>query len=101
MHTFLQNPDLHEELARLAQRVWRARDIPGLLIDDPQRFLENNGIALPTGYEVRVTANKEFISFRFLPRRPADVGIEVQHRALRDGGSGELLFRFEFKLVWD
>jgi len=96
----LQNQDLQEELARLAQRVWRARKIPASLLDDPKCFLEENGIEIPAGYEPRVTANKDFISFRFLPQKLTVLSEFAQGR-LRDGGSGELLFRFEFKLIWD
>jgi hypothetical protein len=50
---------------------------------------------------VRVTATKDAISFRFLPQKLSDVLTEVEHGALRGGSAGELLFRFEFKLIWD
>lgn len=97
----MQNQDLHEELARLAQRVWRARNIPACLLDDPKCFLEENGIEIPAGYELRVTAKRDFMSFRFVPQQLPDVLSQFAQGRLRDGGLGELLFRFEFKLIWD
>jgi len=47
-----------------------------------------------------VTATKHAISFR-LPQKLSDVLSDFEHGALRGGSAGELLFRFEFKLIWD
>jgi hypothetical protein len=69
--------------------------VPCSLLADPESFLLANGVELPAGYEVRVTATTDAISFRFLPQKVSE------HGALRGGSAGELLFRFEFKLIWD
>jgi hypothetical protein len=81
----------------LAQRVWRERKVPNRLLDSPVAFLRENGIEIPPGFDARVVAERDSISFRFepIPGGNLDSGLAM------DTIAGAMFFRFQFKLVWD
>jgi hypothetical protein len=92
--------ETEQKLSLLARRVWagsrRDKTLQEMLLRDPARFLQDNGIAIPDAFETRAAVGADSVSFRFRPREAAAAA-----GCAPTLGDGSLLFRFEFQWIWD
>ena len=86
----------------MASRASTDQNFKQKLVNDPAPLLRENGIEIPEGTEPRVVADKESISFQFVPQQSPN-GTELTESALSavTGGdsTGVIFLRFDFKLV--
>jgi hypothetical protein len=97
----MSNEQTEKKLSQLASRASTDRNFKQKLVNDPAPLLRENGIEIPDCTEPRVVADKESISFEFVPQQFS--GAELTESALSAvaGGnaSGVIFLRFDFKLV--
>jgi hypothetical protein len=97
----MSNEQTEEKLSQLASRASTDQNFKQKLVNDPAPLLRENGIEIPEGAEPRVLADKESISFEFVPQQSS--GAELTESALSavTGGdaTGATFLKFEFKLV--
>jgi len=98
----MSNEQTEKKLSQLASRASTDQNFKQKLVNDPAPLLRENGIEIPDGTEPRVVADKESISFEFVPQQ-SHSGAELTESALSAvaGGSasGVIFLRFDFKLV--
>lgn len=85
-----------EKLAQLVRQAWNDKALQATLLSDPTPYLRQNGIKIPEGVAARLQVDKDTISLRFEPRRPADGQSELSESALNNVVGGLV---FTFKLV--
>jgi hypothetical protein len=85
-----------ERLAQLVRQAWADKALQAALLIDPAPYLRENGIEIPEGVEAHLQVERDTISLRFEPQRPATGQSELSESALENVTGG--LF-FQFKLV--
>jgi len=68
--THLQE-DFAKLWAQLVAKAWTDDKLRERLISDPQTVLEENGLSVPPGLEVRIVENTEGIIYLPLPPKPS------------------------------
>jgi hypothetical protein len=86
-----------ERLGQLVRQAWTDKALQATLWDDPTSYLRQNGIKIPDGMEANLQVDKDTISLRFEPQRPAGGQSELSESALNNV-TGGIIF-FQFKLV--
>jgi hypothetical protein len=93
---------MEKKLSQLVNRASTDQNFKEKLVNDPAPLLRENGIEIPAGTEPRVVADKESISFEFVPQQfPSGAELtESDLSAVRGGGAtGVTFLKFDFKLV--
>jgi hypothetical protein len=85
-----------ERLGQLVRQAWTDKALQATLLNDPTPYLRQNGIEIPEGLEARLQVDKDTISLRFEPERPAGGQSELSESALNNVTGGLV---FQFKLV--
>lgn len=91
----MANDENRQKLSQLAERAWSDENLRNELLADPMPLLQKEGIEIPKGFDVAVLADKDSISFNYVPQRTAD-GAELPAEALENVVGG---LTFVFKLV--
>src|SRR5262245_46798052 len=85
-----------EKLAQLVRQAWADKTLQATLLKDPTPYLRQNGIKVPEGLEARLQVEKDTVTLRFEPQRPASGQSELSESALSNVTGGLV---FTFKLV--
>jgi hypothetical protein len=85
-----------EKISELVKRAAGDKKLQKGLLDDPSEFLRSNGIAIPQGLEATIATDKESLTLRLQPQRPAGDNAELTEGALNNVVGG---LTFMFKLV--
>ena len=92
------NEENRKKLSELAERAWTDETLMNELLSDPAPVLQKNGIEIPEGQDVKVVADKESVSFNFVPQN-SETGEELSDSALAAVAGGTTFLTFTFKLV--
>ena len=84
-----------QKLSQLAERAWSDEKLRNELLADPMPLLLQEGIEVPKGFDVAVLADKDSISFNYVPQKTAG-GAELPEETLENVVGG---LTFVFKLV--
>jgi hypothetical protein len=97
----MSNEQTEKKLSQLASRASTDQNFKQKLVNDPAPLLRENGIEIPGGTEPRVVADKESISFEFVPQQSSSAELAESALSAVAGGSasGVIFLRFDFKLV--
>jgi hypothetical protein len=92
------------KVSKLVNEALADKRIRKTLIDDPIRFIRENGIAIPDGTEARVVTEKDSISLEMRMPKPAGDDAALSDQVLDSvvggaGTSGQKFLVFTFKLV--
>jgi len=60
-----------EQWSQLVAQVWADEKLKQRLLENPASVLQEHGIEVPAGVEVRVVENTEKVSYLTLPAKPA------------------------------
>jgi len=85
-----------ERLAQLVRQAWKDKALQATLLKDPTPYLKSNGIAIPEGLAARLQVEKDTVTLRLEPARPANGQSELSDSALGNVTGGLV---FTFKLV--
>jgi hypothetical protein len=88
-----------ERLAQLVRQAWADKALQSTLLSDPTAYFRNNGITIPEGLEASLQVDKDTISLRLEPQRPANGQSELTERALENVAGGFLVFQFKLVAV--
>ena len=61
-----------ERLAQLVRQAWKDKALQATLLNDPTPYLKNHGIAIPDGLTARLQVEKDTVTLRLEPARPAN-----------------------------
>jgi hypothetical protein len=88
-----------DKISELVKRAAADKKLQKSLLDDPSEFLRNNGIAIPQGLEATVATDKDSLTLRLQPQRPAGDNAELTDSALNNVVGGYLTFMFKLVAV--
>lgn len=94
----MANDENRQKLSQLAERAWSDEKLRNELLADPMPLLQQEGIDIPKGFDIAVLADKDSISFNYVPQKAAD-GAELPDAALESMVGGAMYLTFTFKLV--
>lgn len=88
-----------EKLSQLVRQAWADKALQAALLSDPTPYLREHGIAIPDGLEASLQVDKDTISLRFEPQKPAAGQSELTDSALNNVAGGFLVFTFKLVAV--
>jgi hypothetical protein len=74
------------KLGQLVARAWTDEVFKQRLLAEPATVLQEQGLAVPAGTEVRVVEDTEQVQHLVLPRRPAEGELSEEQLAVAAGG---------------
>jgi hypothetical protein len=78
--------------SQLVAQAWADEKLKQRLLDEPASVLQEHGIAVPAGVEVRVVENTEKVSYLTLPAKPAGEVTELTSSQMRSVSGGACCF---------
>lgn len=88
-----------ERLGQLVRQAWADKTLQATLLKDPTSYIRQNGIKVPDGLEAHLSVERDTISLRFEPQRPADGQSELPESTLNNVVGGYLTFTFKLVAV--
>ncbi|MBI2910694.1 MAG: NHLP leader peptide family natural product precursor [Chloroflexi bacterium] len=83
------NPAQQEQAKRYGQvvaKAWQDEAFKHRLLADPRTVLEEQGVTLPAGMEVRMVENTDRVMHLTLPAKPSEVELSVEELDRMSGG---------------
>jgi hypothetical protein len=74
MHLVIgQTPETMKKWSQLVEQVWADDKLKQRLMDNPATVLQEHGVEVPAGWEVRVVEPPDKVLYLVLPPKPVDV----------------------------
>jgi len=77
--------DFNQQWARLVAKAWSDDSLRQRLISDPRSVMEENGLPVPPGKEVRVVENSENVIYLPLAAKPSQAELSEEELSLASG----------------
>jgi hypothetical protein len=76
-----------KQWGQVVAKAWQDAAFKQRLLSDPQGVLQEHGVQVPAGIQVRVVENTAQVVHLVLPQRPADLSAEQLDEVAGGGGS--------------
>lgn len=73
---------------RLVAQSWADETLKRQLVEDPATVLEDHGLEVPAGVEIRVVENTDRVHYLTLPAKPAEGSGELTDRQMETVAGG-------------
>jgi hypothetical protein len=77
--------DFNQQWSRLVAKAWSDDSLRQRLLSDPRSVMEENGLPIPPGKEVRIVENSENVIYLPLAAKPSQAELSEEELSLATG----------------